>query len=273
MNGLNDIFYYRESLLVDKEEIPLALLLGWAGSNDKHVLKYAQIYENMGYHTIRISPTVRLSVFQSHLHKEFAFKLLELIKAKPHLNKSPIIVHTFSNTGTFFYRYVTEILNETTTNEYSYLKKNLKTIIYDSGPGKTKNNVKMVKAVAELVNNSVKSKFLAYLITFFGFFIFALKLAISRSNFFDKNMEALIKDKLEVPILAFCSKADDFVCYNQIIEFLNRRKKFSPNLKIETVLFDDSAHCMHYLMHETIYLIKIKQHLASLNIATYEINQ
>ena len=84
--GLQNHFYYRESPLVNKidknQQIPIVLVLGWAGAIDKHVLKYAQMYEKMGCHTIRLSPTVGLSVFKPHLHKEYAMKLLDLIKSK-----------------------------------------------------------------------------------------------------------------------------------------------------------------------------------------------
>jgi hypothetical protein len=137
--GLNNHFYYRESPLMNKidknEQIPLVLVLGWAGAIDKHVLKYAQIYEKMGYHTIRLSPTVGMSVFKPHLHKDYAMKLLDLIKSKAHLKNSPIVIHTFSNAGTFIYRHVSDTLNES-NNEHSYLKTNVKVMIYDSGPVK-----------------------------------------------------------------------------------------------------------------------------------------
>ena len=271
--GLNNEFYYRESLLIGKtQQIPLVLVLGWAGSNDKNVFKYAQIYEKLGYHTIRIAPSTRLSVFQPHLHKEYAIKLLDLIKSKPNLNDSPIVVHTFSNAGTFFYRYVSEILNEE-NNPYEYLKKNVKTVIYDSGPGLTNNILQLIHTTARLVESSVKSKILAYFITIAGILIFAIRrvFTFSRESFFHKNINALKNDQFEIPILAFFSKADEMVEYTQTIDFFNQRQKLVPNLKIETVLFDDSAHCMHYAKHRDVYLSKIKQHLNELQIPILDI--
>jgi hypothetical protein len=271
--GLNNKFYYRESKLNEKiQKIPLVLVLGWAGSNDKNVFKYAQMYENFGYHTIRIAPSTRLSVFQSHLHKEYAIKLLELIKSKPHLDESPIIVHTFSNAGTFFYRYFSEILNEN-NNPYDYLRKNVKTVIYDSGPGLTNNIIRLINTTARLVENSVKSKILAYLITIVGMLIFVIGriFSFSRESFFHKNINALKKDKFEIPILAFYSKADEMVEYTQTMDFFKERQKLVPNLRIETVLFDDSAHCMHYAKHKDVYLNKIKQHLNGLKIPIFDI--
>jgi hypothetical protein len=229
------------------------------------------MYENFGYHTIRIAPSTRLSVFQSHLHKEYAIKLLELVKSKPHLDESPIVVHTFSNAGTFFYRYVSEILNEN-NNPYDYLRKNVKTVIYDSGPGLTNNIIQLINTTARLVENSVKSKILAYLITIMGMLIFVIGriFSFSRESFFHKNINALKKDKFEIPILAFYSKADEMVEYTQTMDFFKERQKLVPNLRIETVLFDDSAHCMHYAKHKDVYLNKIKQHLNGLKIPIFD---
>ena len=272
--GLNNKFYYRESLLSDKIEknkIPLVLILGWAGSNDKNVFKYAQLYEKFGFHTIRIAPTTRLSIFQSSSHKEYTLELLNLIKSKSHLNNSPIVVHTFSNAGTFFYRHMSDILNEE-NNPYTYLRSNVKTIIYDSGPGLTDNLIQLIRTVAGLVKQSVNSVLLAYFITVLGLLFFAFRRVItfSRENFLQENIRALKKDKFEIPILAFISKADQMVEYTQTMDFFNQRQKLVPHVRIETVLFDDSAHCMHYAKHKEVYLNKIKQHLTEFKIPIFD---
>ena len=271
--GLSNTFYYRESPLINKiehKEIPLVLVLGWAGAIDKHVLKYAQMYENMGYHTIRLSPSVRLSIFQPNSHKEYALKLLDLIKSKSHLNQAPIVVHTFSNAGCFIYRHVSEILSES-KNEYSYLKPNLKSMIYDSGPGLPSDFVRLKRAVIELVEDAVKSRILAYMITSIGLFMYHFNAKNSKPNFLDTTIDSLIRDKFELPILAFISKADDLICYKQTIEFLNERQKLLSKSKIEKVIFEDSAHCMHYLVHKEVYLDKLKKHLAESKLPSYNI--
>ena len=266
--GLKNHFYYRESPLmnkIDKKQIPLVLVLGWAGAIDKHVLKYSQMYENMGCHTIRLSPTVGLSVFKPELHKVYAIKLLDLIKAKPELNNSPIVVHTFSNAGTFIYRHVSDILHDV-ENQYSYLKPNIKTMIYDSGPGSNDDLNRLKKAVLELVQTSVKYKILSYPIAYTGFFYWDFKYLKRRPNFLDKNIEALKRDKFEIPILSIFSKADDLIDYKQILNFISERKKNAPNVKIETVLFEDSPHCTHYLVHTDVYVEKLRKHLIESNI-------
>jgi hypothetical protein len=58
--------------------------------------------------------------------------------------------------------------------------------------------------------------------------------------------------------------------YTQTMDFFKERQKLVPNLRIETVLFDDSAHCMHYAKHKDVYLNKIKQHLNGLKIPIFD---
>lgn len=42
--GDNDFVF-----VVDEEKVPIVLLFGWAGCQDKYLSKYSQIYEDRGY--------------------------------------------------------------------------------------------------------------------------------------------------------------------------------------------------------------------------------
>jgi hypothetical protein len=272
--GQHNKFYYRESPLANKinnDKIPIVLVLGWAASVDKHVLKYAQIYESLGFRTIRIAPSLRLSIFQPNLHKEYAITLLEMIKSKPELEHSPIIIHTFSNAGTFIYRHITEMIHEP-DNEYSYLKQNIKTMIYDSGPGHPSSLSKLIKSIAELAQPQLKSIVLAYGFAIIGVLAYYLKLIFSprRSNFLDQTLKALIQDKVEVPILALISKKDNMIDYRHTFNILKERQKHVPDLKINTVVFEDSAHCSNYSYYGDVYVEKIRKHLAEVKIPFYD---
>ena len=68
--GQQNVFYFEESKLLKtiddandaiylklRETIPVVLLLGWTGGKDAHLKKYSDIYSNLGYHTIRFSPS------------------------------------------------------------------------------------------------------------------------------------------------------------------------------------------------------------------------
>ena len=121
--------------------------------------------------------------------------------------------------------------------------------------GSTDDFKRLRKAVLELVQVSIKSKMLAFTISYIGLCYWYFKFLRKRPHFLDNTIEALKRDKFEIPILSFCSKADDLIDYRQTLEFLNERQKNVPNLKIEIVLFDD------YTQHTEVYMKKLKKHL------------
>lgn len=89
-------------------------------------------------------------------------------------------------------------------------------------------------------------------------------------NYFFENLKILAKDQLLLPSLFLYSKNDHLVSYKSTQKFIEERKKFAPNLKIDTVVFEDSEHCMHYLKHKDVYLNKIKEHLKNCQLKIYE---
>ena len=94
-------------------KIPLVCLLGWAGARDQNLKKYANIYSSLGYHTIRFSPSDKLSFFASEqTHKSYADEFLHLLKSKYKLTENPIFVQMFSNaSGNYLNHKVVQILS------------------------------------------------------------------------------------------------------------------------------------------------------------------
>jgi hypothetical protein len=85
-----DVFKFEPSKLegassknsTDYKRIPVILLLGWAGCIDKHLSKYHQIYHNLGYHTIRLSPSITFTFLSRYkTHYAVANQLLDSIKS------------------------------------------------------------------------------------------------------------------------------------------------------------------------------------------------
>lgn len=91
LNGLSESGPNYQQLY---ENIPVAMVLGWAGAQDQHVRKYEQIYSKLGYHTIRFSPSNQLTFFQHSLHKSYADRLLDLIDQNK-LKNNTYITHFF----------------------------------------------------------------------------------------------------------------------------------------------------------------------------------
>ena len=54
MTEKQNIFFFEESKsnVINRHKIPLVCLGGWAGGRDHNLLKYAQIYSQLGFHTV-----------------------------------------------------------------------------------------------------------------------------------------------------------------------------------------------------------------------------
>lgn len=91
---------------------PVVLLLGWVGCQDRHLQKYSKIYEDRGMTTVRFTaPMVPLFVQRTKI-LGLAEGVLSTIEDH-RLQQRPILVHTFSNGGAYFFWYMSEVINST----------------------------------------------------------------------------------------------------------------------------------------------------------------
>lgn len=105
-----DTFYFESSKFLPEfkhsneysdiyNKTPVVALLGWAGSKPENLQKYAQIYTDMGYHTIQFSPSNKLTFFTGiETHKALTSQFLDLFREQ-RLTNNPIFLHMFSNAG------------------------------------------------------------------------------------------------------------------------------------------------------------------------------
>jgi hypothetical protein len=255
-----DTYYFTESKLGDSPNIPLALVLGWAGSIDSNVSKYSKIYEDFGYHTIRFSPNTISTLIQVQNHKSFAYELLRLIDETHNLTNNPIIVHTFSNAGLFIYRFFSEIIHNEA--KYARLRDKVKCLIMDSGPGWPESTRALIQNVSVLVSSQINIPYIGHLIAIIGFAVFMIrhKFFIG-SNYFTSFFQSLVKDKNEVPILLFYSKQDRLLSYKDALRFIEDRHKHSPNVSLFTYEFMGTEHVSHYQKHPKEYRQRIEEHI------------
>ena len=79
------------------KKTPVVALLGWAGAKPENLQKYAQIYIDMGFHTIQFSPSNKLTFFTKiETHKALTDKFLGLFREHGLINNR-IFIHMFSN--------------------------------------------------------------------------------------------------------------------------------------------------------------------------------
>jgi hypothetical protein len=266
-----DVFYYVESPLAHRLNdvaIPVAIILGWSASTDKHMVKYADIYKDFGYHTIRISLSLATAIIKTKEHDKLALELVKLIKTHVQLSNNPIVIHTFSNAGTFIFRHFLEYIED--VDEYSALKANIKCLIHDSGPGDSKDYFDSIKNIVKLVEKNVKNIYVATLITVIGLVAGLFK--YMRTNYLNETMNRLAKDANGIPTLFLYSKTDRLISHENVSAFIAKRKEVLPDLKINSCVFEDSEHVSHYVTHKDVYLTKVKEHLIESNLPIFYAN-
>ena len=109
------------------EDTPLVLLLGWAGSERRHLETYASWYEAHGLETLIHITEISGIVDPAQAHKviDFLAQRLRFVAAK-----RPIVVHLFSNNGFFAYA---SLLRHPLSGDL--LRDNVCAQVFDSSPG------------------------------------------------------------------------------------------------------------------------------------------
>jgi hypothetical protein len=273
-DGLQDVFYYEPSTLLkglnknDKlylklhEKIPVILLFGWTHSYDSHLKKYQLIYKNMGYHTLRISPSFNLTIFQHSKHKSYAYELLNLLK--DNLSKNKILIHMFSNAGiVIMYHHIINEIKNGKSKKYNFFTQNHKGIIYDSAIGLLGKRPILIQAVADIIKNDIKFAPLRYFIATSFALIYWIKYEIIQKDvdYFSKTFNITLNDDRLVPTLSLYSIADRVVDPKNIVKHFDSRKKLYPDLYLKTVIYDDADHTLLYPNHTEDYVKHVVEHL------------
>lgn len=251
------------------ESIPVVILLGWTGSRDSHLKKYSNIYSNLGYHTIRFAPSHGFTLFTKRQHKDNARKLFYLIKNEYKLTNNKILIHTFSNAGSFVvYQYFIQIRNGMLNNnqfnhqDYEFMSKNMSGIICDSGYGWPHNPLELTKGVTILLENQIKNRLLSLIVaTGFVFSLNVYLFSMFGKDKFSVSYRTLVNDRIEVPFLFMYSKGDKILDPVDMYNFTIAKKRLLPNLYIKSAVFEDAEHVLIYLKYPEDYTKNIVEHL------------
>lgn len=273
-----DKFYFIESRLTKNmkketklytqtyQQIPVVLVLGWAGAIDRHVRKYTDIYCDLGYHTLRFSPSNSLTFFNHKSHQKYAYEMLDLMKNEYKLTQNPIAVHFFSNASCFIiYQHIINEISLNQQSEYRFFEHNHKAIIYDSAPGLPHSFLGLFSGINDLVKQQVKNPFFAYPLTL-GFLTIVAMIKLKPDNYFIKMYDILVNDYRQVPSLYLYSTSDKLISDKSIKELIEKRKTKHPGLYVKEVLYTDSEHVLIFQKHPQEYLNLICDHLKICNL-------
>ncbi|EEB10228.1 conserved hypothetical protein [Pediculus humanus corporis] len=239
----------------EQEKLPVIILFGWTGCQDKYLAKYSSIYEKKGCITLRCIAPVSVIFLRHDKFPKLGEKLLHLIY-QVSLDKHPIFFHMFSNGGAFFYQHVSFQMQK------KQLKLQVKGAIFDSAPGERRFYSVYKALTAILGGPSWYNVPLGFCISVFLFTVFLILAILKGIKEFKKPQTdplVLVNEPYNWPQLFIYSKNDSLVKFQDIEKFADKRKNMG--IKIEKLCFDDSPHVQHLVTHREKYINTIMKFL------------
>ncbi|KAK6617357.1 hypothetical protein RUM43_014366 [Polyplax serrata] len=229
--------------IYDEEKLPVIVLFGWTGCQDKYLSKYSAIYEERGC----IAP-VTVTLLRHDKFPRLSEKVMDIIQGVS-LDKHPIFFHIFSNGGAFFYQHLSRLMQ----------KKNIilhvRGVIFDSAPGE-KRFYSVYRALTAILGGSPWYNIpVGFSIAVFLFIVFLFVAFIKGLLEFKKpQMDPLklIDEPYNWPQLFIYSKDDELVRYQDVEKFASKREQ--NGVKIKRLCFDNSPHVQHLVSHREIYI-------------------
>ncbi|CAG9814786.1 unnamed protein product [Phaedon cochleariae] len=243
-NGDHDFVF-----VVNEEKIPVVVLFGWAGCQDRYLAKYSQIYEEKGLITLRYTAPVKCLFLKRNQMVTIGEKLVKLL-VDLNFENHPIIVHCFSNGGAFLYQNFSLALEK---NPKPLL---VKGTIFDSAPGKRR-FLSLFRAISAIIGGNVFYNFSVSLImTMFLSIIWVYEVisnVIYPRTFFQTDLFGNLKnEKNKWSQLFIYSKNDDLIPHKDIEYFANYRKKLG--IDVTTVCYEKSLHVKHLAENRESYV-------------------
>ncbi|XP_054836423.1 transmembrane protein 53 [Eublepharis macularius] len=236
---------------VNKDSLPVVILLGWAGCKDQYLRKYSTIYLKKGCIVIRYTAPWRLVFFSESMGvrslQNLANKLLKLLFDYK-IETKPLFFHVFSNGGIMLYRYIVELLH--TQQQFQHLR--VVGAVFDSAPGR-KNLRGGLRALSVVLGSSnVYIKY--FLLLTFAVLVVTLRILLYPLTRFihESHYDAMLKQPSSWPELYLYSKADDVILASDVETMIEARRQ--RRIPVKAVDFVNSVHVSHFRAHPTLYV-------------------
>jgi hypothetical protein len=267
--GRQNTFYIEKSKLEKSlhDKIPVICLMGWAGARDSHLKKYEKIYSDLGYHTVRFSPSNSVTFLKKKDHIKHANEFISLFNSEFKENK--FMFHFFSNACIFSIYHL--LINRLDEPDLKFMF-NQRGQIFDSGMGWVHGYFQLYEGLNNLLETEFKSEIVKRLVSanicliLFGYTVITLN-----NNYFTNAFQRVIDDKRkDIATLYLYSRADKLISHHDITKKYDERlqilKNYNINSYIKSVIYDDADHVLIYAKHTDNYLKQIKQHLKVCNL-------
>lgn len=222
---------------------PVVLILSWMGAQQKHLARYRQFYEDLGYEVHYVLNDLRTAIVPSASRAQ-AKKVGQFIEDQP--AGRPVFVHAFS-IGTGIYGLLLDSLRHE-KERFDELRERVAGVVFDSGPAPIfpKDVAKGLHTVCPMISKAMWEPIAS---TFF----FLTK----ARHFYSKSEDALRKIQFPVPQLYFYS-GDDKIISNlklAVEEFIDKNKQ--RGVEVYNKFWEKSVHASHLKVHPDEYLANL----------------
>ena len=278
-----------------KEDVPLALILGWLGSEIQSLKRYVQLYRDRGHRVLVYSamnnqfvaaedvllekvqplaglldsfeclipgePVTAKETGKALLAKEMAAALAPMSAVRKAGKAKTVTVHLFSNGGA----HSLYLLLKSLTLQRKRLL--LHSLVIDSAPG-TPSVSTGVRAMTLHMDKSSTRYYVTWLLLTVGTHVSRmLDVALGRLSLSDKYHAAVLSKSADdgehdaAPRLFLYSRADDLVDYRDVERAVEDARKHGVPVKAHS--WPDSAHVQHMKQHSKEYTALIEGNLGS----------
>ncbi|XP_044752636.1 transmembrane protein 53-like [Coccinella septempunctata] len=239
---------YEFDFNIDEKKKPVIILFGWVGSTDRYLSIYSRIYEAKGLMTVRFMVSMTSIFLWKHHIIPISEKMVRVIEDLS-LGDRPIIIHCFSNGGTYLYRHFMEAV------ESSKTPIKIKGVIFDSAPCRRT----ILHAFRGIRSTVRQNPFLNLPITLILFLIllsvwvveFIKRYLFRRKIIQFKPMEHLLQEENRCPQHFIYTTCDKVIDVEDIEFFINSRKALGVDVSVKR--YNDTEHVKHYPVKKYTY--------------------
>lgn len=237
----------------EHNNVPIVMLLGWAGCQDRYLMKYSKIYEERGLITVRYTAPVDTLFWKRSEMIPIGEKILKLIQDMS-FDAHPLIFHIFSNGGAYLYQHI----NLAVRKHKSPLQ--VRGVIFDSAPGERR-VLGLYRAITAIYGRQKRCNCLTALaITLTLSIMWFLEEAfVAFKSLFIKStpvnaspFSELKNETNKYPQLFLYSKGDVVIPYKDVEKFIRLRR--DQGIDVSSVCFEDAEHVKIYTKYPTQYV-------------------
>ncbi|CAD6996778.1 unnamed protein product [Ceratitis capitata] len=245
------VFVYNDS---NDSNVPIVMLLGWAGCQDRYLMKYSKIYEDRGLITVRYTAPVDTLFWKRTAMVPIGEKILKLMYDM-NFDTHPVIVHIFSNGGAYLYQHISLAMRKYKTPIQ------IRGMIFDSAPGERR-ILGLYRAVTAIYGKERKNchcvTALIITLTLSIMWFVEETFAAFKSLFFKSEpvqtnpFSDLKNDATQFPQLFVYSKGDVVIPYEDIEKFIKIRQE--RGVHVSAACFEDAEHVKIYTKYPSQYI-------------------